>query len=236
MVDIREPKIIDFAQLSLDIYDDPEYADLKSGYSTNWSRVCFKSNPISGFFAALYMNKSTNIGVISIRGTSNTPDKIADIKFVVYRGVQEQYAEIKDYINFLKNSVIYKNINIKYCCGHSLGGILAKAIAPVSELDTIAFNSSGVKAFLIQNNLKSNVKTDQTIITYTANGDLVGNFRTYEDTTKSYKFDVSEDFGKHIYVPVNGDTDNSKIIIKAQHSMKNLYLFFKNNKDYVYAK
>ena len=102
MVDIRELKIINFAQLSLDIYDDPEYVDLKSRYSTNWSRVCFKSNPISGFFAALYVNKSTNIGVVSLRGTSNTPDKIADIKFVVYRGVQEQYSEIKDYINFLK--------------------------------------------------------------------------------------------------------------------------------------
>ena len=229
-------KILDFAQLSLDIYDDEKNISLKSNFDKNWVRVKNSSDDKSGFYAALYLNELSKVGVICVRGTDNHPDVIADIGFSIYKGIKEQYKELLDFISMTKHSSWYKNYNIKYCTGHSLGGILAKAISPESKLNTIAFNSSGVKAYLYQHHMYTGLSEGQYVITYSATGDFVGHLRTFEDTKKEGGWDLSEDLGKHIYLPVNNHAD--KLVLKdatSQHSMKNMYLFLSQTKQYIYV-
>lgn len=61
----------------------------------------------------------------------------------------KQFEALKKVYRILKVSI--KENPIKFVCGHSLGGILAKLLSPISKQATCAFNSPGVLDFLMEN-------------------------------------------------------------------------------------
>jgi hypothetical protein len=200
-----KPTVLDFAQLALDVYNDPHDDNLRDtklnkSWNNNWIKVdtwprqndyalrgsyarslhdkikflnslkskmnindqefqkeydieLLKREEIkhdyddkTGLYAAFYVNKITAVGVVALRGTA-APYSLtlgADTNYV-FNSPLKQYEEAKEFVNLIKKTAGSPKI---YVCGHSLGGILAKMIAPVSGLNTIAFNSPGVKEFL----------------------------------------------------------------------------------------
>jgi hypothetical protein len=93
---------------------------------------------------------------------------------------------------------ILKEYLLVACTGHSLGGAIAKMLAPVTGVSTYTFNSPGVLQIL-REYLKEHpsslqkLRPGQKVLTFIANGDVTGNFR-WED-----------DFGKkedHIFLPI----------------------------------
>jgi hypothetical protein len=105
----------------------------------------------------------------------------------------------------IKKLPTLKNFPLVACTGHSLGGTIAKMLAPVTGVSTYTFNSPGVLQILRENSpspqeLKpesspKKLRPGQEVLTFIANGDVVGNFR-WED-----------DFGKkeeHIFLPILG--------------------------------
>jgi hypothetical protein len=90
------------------------------------------------------------------------------------------------------NNKILRENPLVACTGHSLGGIIAKMIAPVTGLSTYVFNSPGVKQYLSENKLLMGLKINQEVITFYARGDIIGNFRR------------DNDLGRHIPLSIKG--------------------------------
>lgn len=209
--------VIHFAQLALDCYNDPGDDDLRNNFNKLWVRVDewprkssfhhsylnvgpggtthgtmndnYEADPKTGFYASLYKNILNGVGVIAIRGTSSVLDDITDGEYV-FDKVTDQYSEALEFVARVKRNQRFKDLKRFYVCGHSLGGIIGKMIAPRTELSTIAFNSPGVREYLIKRNLPSFLKhpfLEQKVVTYCANGDPIGNLR-HDNDVGSYKF------------------------------------------------
>ncbi len=153
----------------------------------------------TGFYAALYENFSTKVGVIVIRGTDPAVflDLVADYNYVMNK-VVTQYEEAIGFTHMIRNHYALSGMKKIYVCGHSLGGIVAKMIAPLTGFDTIAFNSPGVMEYLVKRHLPSHCLKarkvpykdafdEQKIITYCAKGDPIGNLR-HDNDLGPYKF------------------------------------------------
>ena len=137
----------------------------------------------------------------------------------------KQYEEALKYVSKIK--ALYPNVKKLYVCGHSLGGIVAKMIAPRTGLNTVAFNSPGVVQFLKAKNLPyfrapiSNamcaVPMSQTVITYCANGDPIGNLR-HDNDVGVYKWLPVLGEKK---IPDNEDRIDGKNLVKGLLDMSN---------------
>ena len=210
-------KVTNFAQLALDCYNDPKDDDVRNNeFNRLWRKVdqwprkddyklttdvngSVDYDMYTGFYAAFYVNTATGVGAIAIRGTSmttNFTDYIADGDYV-FDKVVDQYDEALKFVKLIQNSFQWSALKKKYVCGHSLGGILAKMIAPRTGLDTIAFNSPGVVQYLKKRKLpyirapfsdaRCSIPQRQTIITYCANGCPIGNLR-HDNDVGPYKW------------------------------------------------
>jgi hypothetical protein len=148
------------------------------------------------FKAAFYVNRTYRCSVFVIRGTVPIEfmTLIADLGYGRNFGyvINHMYRQaVKFYVETYKPYLkIFRENPIVACTGHSLGGILAKMIAPVTGLST--FNSPGVKQYLSENKLPMGLHANQEIITFYARGDAIGNFRR------------DNDFGSHIPLSVKG--------------------------------
>ncbi|WP_222435711.1 hypothetical protein [Fluviispira vulneris] len=145
-----------------------------------------------------------------------------------------------------KRSFLYEKIPIKYVCGHSLGGIIAKIIAPQTGCHTCAFNSPGVLEYMHARKWSVHIKNDQVIRTYVANRDEVGEMKYYAElgervylaTTDKNKEsevankkleDITEENSQTYAALVNGFKTGG---VMPFHSMKDLFLYLrKNNYD-----
>lgn len=214
------PWVTEFAQLSLDVYNDPKNDSLRrDSFSKLWVRIqewprkeertVTISNPriaprtvlsdhdydeASGFYAALYKHILTGIGVLAIRGTdaSVLPDIVADYDYIMNK-VTAQYEQVMRFWFSIRHFTGLRKINKLYVTGHSLGGIIAKMISPITGCDTIAFNSPGVREYLQRRELPTYKRTiEQKIITYCARADPIGNLRH------------DNDLGKYMWVDVKG--------------------------------
>jgi hypothetical protein len=89
-----------------------------------------------------------------------------------------------------------KKFPLVACTGHSLGGTIAKMLAPVTGVSTYTFNSPGVLQILRKYpSSPQKLRPGQEVLTFIANGDAVGNFRWEDD------FGGKED---HIFLPILG--------------------------------
>ena len=258
-------KVTDFAQLALDCYNDPKDDDVRNNeFNKLWRKVdqwprtddyklttdvngSVDYDMYTGFYAAFYVNTATGVGAIAIRGTSNTTnltDYLADADYVFDKAV-EQYDEALKFVKLIQNAFQWSALKKKYVCGHSLGGILAKMIAPRTGLDTIAFNSPGVVQYLKHRNLpytksnfndsSSSISRKQTIITYCANGCPIGNLR-HDNDVGSYKWvsvkgeERIPDQHDRIYdkVFINAAID-AGITLTKYHKMGDLYKVLKTS-------
>lgn len=201
--------VIHFAQLALDCYNDPNDDNIRKYFNKLWVKVDqwprkndFKLTTqvngtvdydiYTGLYAAFYVNSFTGVGVIAIRGTSSLLDGIADEDYA-FDKFNYQFSEAKNYAEIIKSSHTWSALKKKYICGHSLGGIVAKVIAPMIGFDAIAFNSPGVKEYLKKRHpfYAKKSSANQRIVTYCAKGDTIGNFRH------------DNDFEPYVFIDVN---------------------------------
>lgn len=166
--------------------------DINSPVYKAW--IKFAQNPPrnTGFRGRLYVSDWFNCSVIVFRGTDNTINYIEDGLFALNYDTRV-YADALNFYDFVIHHPIVKKYPLKAVCGHSLGGILAKSIAPVTGITTYAFNSPGVLDYL-KNVVKKPtlLKHGQRVRTYISNADPIGNLK--------WKCDL----GDHIFIPVFG--------------------------------
>lgn len=187
----------------------------------------------TGFYSAFYENFMTKVCVIAIRGTDSFLDVIADYDYVMNK-VTKQYEEAKEFVFLMRDYYLESGPKKIYVCGHSLGGIVAKMIAPLTGFDTIAFNSPGVREYLQHRHLPSHYfgndrdrNDPQQIITYCAKADPIGNLR-HDNDIGHYRF-VDVKGGEQI--PENDDRLKSSEFIKDSfYDSKNLFLLTKYHK------
>ena len=136
----------------------------------------------NGFYACVYENFATNERVLAIKGTlaslSHPSDILSDLNYGITdilnnRFDMAEYKELNKYMFYLSSIFggSYYNeqnkendyFNIKYVCGHSLGGIMAKMIACQLNLDGVAFNSPSVKNVIKQYNILADYKSIRTV-------------------------------------------------------------------------
>ncbi len=197
-------RVVDLAQLSLAVYGLNE-----SNFNPLWSEVKSYTDSNLGLKMSLYLNSVKKIGAVAIRGSDNEANVVEDLKYVVYADLHNLYKSIIQFVGTVKKGKLYPGYKIDYITGHSLGGIMAKMVAPVTKTTTIAFNASGVRTYCIQNRLNTNISS--VVKTYISKGDIVGHFREVED------------FGNHYEVVVNGVKEIKLLDAKSQHSMTNLF-------------
>ena len=105
--------VTNFAQLALDIYDDPDADNLRTHeFNKDWVKIHTWTSP-NQFHASFYKNILTNIGVLAIRGTvtsiKGTID--ADKEYAKAEFSSKDMPQFKDtitYFNFLKNFHYWK--------------------------------------------------------------------------------------------------------------------------------
>ena len=214
--------VLEFAQLALDVYDDPDANDVRPGFNKAWAKLNTWTS-MNQFHATFYKNMVTNVGVLSIRGTVTSifPTLIADSQYGIGEFDSKNMSQFTDAIKFyifLQTYPLWKETKEKYVTGHSLGGMLSKALAPITGLNTIAFNSPGMNKFLKENNFSSNLVLNQKQITYSATYDTVGNLLNLYDN------------GKYILVdtPKENDTKLNELNLMHFHGMKLMYNSIKN--------
>ena len=180
--------VTDFAQLALDIYDDPNDNKIKlNEFNSLWVRKRTWTDTdldyMNGtkFKAGLYIHTVTNIGIISVRGTANNITNFEEDGDYAFNKDSKIFHGIRTFFNLLKKNNDWLNLKKQYVCGHSLGGILAKYVINTSKCDTITFNSPGVKEYLKRNNCAAENMSGKEVVTYYANGDAIGNFHRDKD-------------------------------------------------------
>ena len=185
--------LMDLALLSKKVYGGFKKSDIPPnliGVSEQWQQIpetSYKSSELSdygderkGFYACVYENISTNERALAIKGTNNKSkmDDFTDLQYgitdILNNNIKmSEYNELQKYMIYL-NSMFGGSYydeqnkendyyNIKYVCGHSLGGIMAKMIACQLNLDAVAFNSPSVKNVIKQYNILSNYKSIRTV-------------------------------------------------------------------------
>ena len=216
--------VTDFAQLALDVYEDPDANDVRPGFNKAWAKLNSWTS-MNQFHATFYKNMMTNVGVLAIRGTVPAINKtvIQDLDYFTALAESKdipQYHDALSFYNFIENYPDWKNIKEKYVCGHSLGGMLAKAIAPITGFNTIAFNSPSITNFLLNNHYPVALKDPkhQKQLTYAAKNDFIGNLLSQWD------------LGKYVILehPKELDTPENNKEHLFWHSMKRLYTTLKN--------
>jgi cephalosporin-C deacetylase-like acetyl esterase len=92
------------------------------------------------FKAALYINGYYKCSVLAIRGTvlSEIPTIIVDAFFGLESEyfIMDVYRQALSFYQRISSSAIVKEYPLVACTGHSLGGIIAKMIAPVTGFVT----------------------------------------------------------------------------------------------------
>ncbi len=112
-----------------------------------------------------------------------------------------------NFYKLIKKSNLYISKPIKYVCGHSLGGIISKMIAPLTKVDVCAFNSPGVIEFLEHLNWPIDILENQKIVTYVANRDEVGELKSYAE------------LGERIYLATS-HKNQTRVIVPDIHGLK----------------
>jgi len=140
--------------------------------------------------------------------------------------VFQQVRQAKSFFSYISKDNYWKKAPRTYICGHSLGGIVAKIIAPQLKCDTIAFNSPGVGEYLDHQNL-SRCTAGINVRTYLAEGDPIGNLRRDNDVG-DHKFVQVKD-GQHILEEHDrmADREYFKAVARARllnyHPIKYMY-------------
>lgn len=238
------PSILLLAQLALDVYDGKDDDDLrKSHFNKDWIAHFTVARNVKnildikideklliecekeGLFARVYGNKNYAYRILAIRGTepTSTGDLVADIRYFMNIEIK-QFEALKNVYQILEVSI--KDRPIQFVCGHSLGGILAKLLSPISKQDTCAFNSPGVLENLVKIMKKFFLGPKQKIVTYIAKRDLVGEYAHHAD------------IGKRIFVATTNDNKISKFetedprklnelpeLTMKFHSMRDFFIF-----------
>lgn len=147
--------------------------------------------------------------------------------------VTSQYDEALCFWFSIHNYVKLRKISKLYVTGHSLGGIIAKMISPLTGCDTIAFNSPGVREYLQRRKLPAHKRTaTQTIITFCAKADPIGNLR-HDNDLGPYRW-VDVEGGKQI--PESEDRLKSLTYLEdcrvgvKYHGMLEMYKALKNER------
>ena len=211
--------VTDFAQLALDIYDDP--TDSKSrhqDFNQLWvRRRTWSDNDLDymkgqEFKAGLYVHTATKTGVLSIRGSLKFHNFIEDGLFAFNKD-SPIFHGIRTFFNLLNRNNDWLSLKKRYVCGHSLGGILAKYVINTSKCDTITFNAPGVIEYLDHNHCTAANVSGKTVVTYIAKADAIGNFHRdkYHDIGEHKLVDVLN--GKQI--PEKDTNSVSKLIDDA---------------------
>lgn len=178
------------------------------------------SCPETGLYARVYNHKYANYSVLAIRGTEGKFNDFAtDAGYMLnytelqqYKDAREFFYEIRDYLEDNDKP------QIKYVCGHSLGGILAKMIAPNTKVTTCAFNSPGVLDFLLSVEVKKNKKAVN-------KDDIIINLRPKQD-------DVTFIDNKDMVGETNHHTDlGSRIYLATRPSNPHSVNEYKNSKE-----
>lgn len=248
-----DPSILEFAQLALDVYDDPKDDPYRSKFSKLWlkketfiaektgisekiyekihksrqSQISKKIKDVinlenvikirdalwgflipmeyfeiykmyvsgkmldildknimiekTGLFARVYHKIGTSYSVLAIRGTEGTLNDLSEDSYFMTNSILgtninlDQVAYLVNFIHEIMQKKEYSNRPIKFLCGHSLGGIIAKLVATITGLHTCAFNSPGVLKWLQMKGWNVPTNSSSTIIkTYVVNHDEVG--------------------------------------------------------------
>ncbi len=153
------------------------------------------SKSSTGFKAALYISAFYNCSILVFRGTEQN-DPMTFITDLLYTAniVPEMYKQAIHFYNYVLCLPFIKYYPLIACTGHSLGGIIAKMIAPVTGLSTYTFNSPGVLQILRENNFPIGLRLGQEVLTFIAEADPVGHLRWDND------FGGKEE--DHIFLPV----------------------------------
>jgi len=185
-------------KLNEDVKNEKEILDAEIRKDSEKLKEISINSDKTYFKAALYVHPTYRCSVLVIRGTvtDEWETLLADLgygfnKNFYIRSMYEQAKKFYSDIAFSNDFVIREN-PIVAVTGHSLGGIIAKMIAPITGLSTYTFNSPGVKQYLKEKNLPNGLGFSQEIITFYAKGDAIGNFRR------------DNDFGTHIPLSVKG--------------------------------
>ncbi|WP_158999837.1 hypothetical protein [Pigmentibacter ruber] len=271
--------ILELAQLALDVYCDPKENDIRKKYfNDNWeagpsndhrgkpefdiatkpyNTYPTESCPKTGLYARVYIHKRLNYGVLAIRGTEKeTNDFAADSDWLLNNESQQLNDLIEFHAKAKKHFFEIKK-PLKYVCGHSLGGILGKSLAPISKLPTCAFNSPGVLDFVLANarrkgnknitmeEFEAGMKSNQVIVTFVANRDMVGERKNDADLgTRIYlatrpfnpltmhDYNNSKELQKIVETRKLGDKEYPTTFeVDRVHSMVDLFKYFYVN-DY----
>ena len=211
-------KVIDFAQMAMDCYNSSKDDEFRKGFNELWRKVdqypknswgmardigkpsTADEDQKTGFYSNFYINTSTNVGVMAIRGTDSLVDQIVDVTYVLDKSI-EQYDQALSYFGYLQKR--FSNVKKFYVCGHSLGGIVSKMIFPKTKVNTIAFNSPGVVEYLNKMHKPCTKSAssdamcmpilDPMALTFCANGCPIGNLRH------------DNDVGPYKWLPVQGE-------------------------------
>lgn len=129
-----------------------------------------------------------------------------------------QFTEAIQFYIFLQTYSLWKGTTEKYVTGHSLGGMLSKGLAPITGLNTIAFNSPSMSKFLLDNHFSFHLQPGQKQATYSFRGDTIGNLIK------------GTDIGKYVIIehPEELNTLKNNTHALYWHSMKLLYTTIKN--------
>ena len=166
----------------------------QSNVESNFKELSSITKESTGFKIALYVNNFYNCSVLAIRGTEPT-DEMTLWTDVIYtlNVIPEMYKQAVKFYTMVSVLPIVKKYPLVACTGHSLGGIMAKMIAPTTGLSTYTFNSPGVLQILKKNKLPTGLKKGQEVLTFIATADPVGHLRSDNDLGKP---------SDHILLPV----------------------------------
>ena len=168
---------------------------MRTGFNKAWAKLNTWTS-MNQFHATFYKNMVTNVGVLSIRGTVPKIKETTDADKEYFKAEFDeknmpQFTDAIQFYIFLQTYSLWKDTTEKYVTGHSLGGMLAKALAPITGLNTIAFNSPSMSKFLLDNHFSLRLQPGQKQITYSSTKYFIGNVLSGTDTGK--------------YVPVEPD-------------------------------
>lgn len=237
------PTMLDMAYLSAKIYepidkDHPIYScrvpkntqehhDLFEGCSSKLDQwEAHNTTNSEDFHAALYVNSLYGCSILALRGTdpTNAAHLLADAQYL-FNTAPFMYDEAIKYYQYLQTLPVLKNYPLRACTGHSLGGIIAKMIAPITSLSTYTFNSPGVRQCLQENNLPENINHHtQEILTFIAKGDVIGNFRSDND--------LGKEGHNHVYLAVRGSKQTPYVSLKQLTTMEGLLYLVDSATDY----
>ena len=219
----------DFYPDTLPVRIEDDLKSLEAANSANrllLSKVTKEISLDTGLKAVVYLNENEKKSVLAIRGTA-TGDLfkkldigtcISDLEYV-FNNRSAMLDQLIAFFDKLKKNPIIKQYPLAAITGHSLGGMMAKMLAPHANLPTVAFNSPGIKEYLLKSKPNYPINVSAPVVTYSAQGDPIGNFR--------HDCDV----GKYIFLPIGPkipeDQDRLKSLTFIEMSFKDLFFYHK---------